>query len=567
MSPASGAERGVYSCLRESLNEVLARLDQKEKWRRADKVPLGSPPERRVKIKTNIQRHAGQHGGLDESADPAAPFVLHENDPRPKGLKAGAYWLNSGQYGYYSETVDQGLRGGPKATKRFRIVYLHETPDGKLVRQKGGYAAPNSSWGWDGRFEMQPNGKGGWNLMVTQGAMELPGNLRGAKPGAKDLPEISKHNYARSRHIFEPVKFEGDALYVIDKGSILEMKPSTVAKEWVSADPAGNLLHAHGYGENFIPDPKDPRKMWLDEFGYPVRIFDMVTEQTTMRLHDGSLEAIPSRTQSIAVRMDPKNPSKLVAKGTKLPNGKPADEFIVVMSEELPHSPGRPAESAIRMDVTLGSKDTAGGIPVERRVVNADRTVTITQNPPGKPPTLVEGFNPVPGVVELPSGRKYWLSTFSASEYTAGAKVPAGQKKWRYGSYLGFRPAEQGPLGRYQPVTEMTKKGEDFADVLEDFTEHYGLSWGTGRPQIYQDGQGRWWMDAHAVDTDLLPAGHPKSGYPPNAKAFADDYRRHKISIPIKWTEKNGQPWLEIDDVEVAKEITEYRKTKAAARP
>jgi hypothetical protein len=513
-----------------------------------------------VKIKTNIQRRAEQSKGLDESADPAAPFTLSETDERPPGLPAGTYWLNSGQYGFYSKDVNSGLRGGPRATTRFEIVYLHETPGGKILPQQGGYADPDSSWGWDGRFELQPKEGGGTELVITQGAMELPTKHEGVRPGGPEMPLIKWHNFSRNRHVFKPLKFENGKLYALDQGSILDMKPvDPLGQEgdWVAYDPATKQLkHAHGYGENFIPDPGDPRRIWKDEYGYPIRIFDMVVEQTNLQMLDGSIHKVPSATRAIAFRMDPKNPSKRVASGTKLPNGEPADLGIVIMSEENPTDPSTPLPSTIRMEDLGRAKN------VERRTVNPDNTVTVLIDPPVKSATLIEGFNPVPGIVTLPSGKKYYLGTFSASEYTAGAKPETGEKLWRYGSYLSFRAASDGPLGKYVPVTRITSKGLDLADVLEDFTELYALSWGAGRPQIYQDDDGRWWADVHAVDTDLLRKGIPKAGYPQSARVFADEYRRLKISVPIRWTEKEGQPWFEIDDPAVNAAIEDYRRSR-----
>jgi hypothetical protein len=507
-------------------------------------------------------------GGFDESADPAAPFWFGKNDPRPPGMPAGVYWSNSGKYFFRSDSIDAGLHGGPRASERFEFVFEYRTPDGKIVAQRGGYADADSSWGWDGRFEYQPDGEGGYELVVTQGAMELPAKMRGAHPGVGELPEVAKHNASRSRHVFKPIKFADGKLYLLDQGSILGNVPD-LNGDWISFETTtgadGKAVHrltsAHGYGENFIPLASDPRKMATDEFGYPIRIFDMVTAEAHLeRTVNGRtvFAKEPVTTRSIAYRMDPKNPAKRVARGTLLPNGKPADEGIVIMAEDLPENPNQPLKSTVRM------ANLKKGKIVELRTVNMDGTVKVNRDFHGNlSATLVEGFNPVAGAVTFPSGKKYYLGTFSASEYTAGAVAPDGGKKFRYGAYLGFRPAEEGFLGRYRPVTEMTDHGVDFADTLEDFTELYGLAWGTGRPQAYQDDLGNWWLDVHFVDADLLKEGLPRSGYPVDASDFADGYRRHKASIPIRWTERNGQPWLEIDDPDVAAALVKYRAAKA----
>ncbi len=554
------------------------RLTQKSNWRMMD-LNLNAPPERRVKMRTNIDRRAGQLGGMDESADPAAPFKFGKKEVRPEGMPAGAYWTNSGKYFFRSDSVTSGLHGGGSATETFEFVFMHETPDGKIVHQSGGYAAPDSSWGWDGRFELQPVGAGKYELVITQGSMEQPRKMRGGAQSAQELPEVSKNNASRSRHLFKPIKFEEGKLYVLDQGPILGNVPD-INGDWISFEPVvgksgettNRLTHAHGYGENYFPVAGDPRKIATDEYGYPVRVFDMVTAEVHIeRIVNGEkvIKKEPATTRSIAYRMDPKNPSRRVPPGTLLPNGKPADEGIVIMAEDLPEAPGTPLKSTRRM------MNLADGKLLEVRKVDMDGTVRIAKNVDGLPAeerlpsTLVEGFNPVPGVVTLPSGKKYYLGTFSASEYTAGALAKDGKKDFRYGTYIGFRPAEDGFLGRYRPVTAMTDQGLDFADALEDFTELYGLGWGAGRPQAYQDEAGKWWMDVHFTDNDLIGEGLPTSGFPARHEDFADAYRRHKATLPIRWTEKNGQPWFEIDDPAVESALKKFRARKAAkaARP
>lgn len=547
--------------LKKSDPQLLLRLKAKSRWHQAD---IGTLLERRVKLRTNLQRKAGQRKGLDESADPAAPFTIGKNDPHVPGMPLGVYWSNSGQYFFHSPTISAGLHGGPRATRRYEFVYMYRTPDGRIVHQQGGYADAGSSWGWDGRFEYQPDGNGGYELVVTQGSMELPSKMRGAPADAADLPEVSKHNASRSRHVFKVVKFENGKLYLLDEGSILGNRPD-INGDWISYEtkrlPDGRVIHlessAHGYGENFIPLATDHRKLWSDEFGYPIRIFDLVTREVHIeKWVDGKKIIVkePATTQSVAYRMDPKNASKRVARGILLPNGKAADEGILIMAEDLPKNPGVIMKSSVRM------KQLSGNL-VEVRTLNLDGTVLVERGgTQAYTSTLVEGFNPVPGVVKFPSGHSYYLGTFSASEYTAGAKPEKGKKQWRYGAYLGFRFADVGPLGRYTPVIEETVEGRDFVDFLEEFTELYGLSWGAGRPQVYRDERGGWWLDVHFVDTDRLPEGLPKAGYPEHSSDFADAYRRHKASLPIRWVEKNGQPAFEIDDPAVHAEILRYRK-------
>lgn len=547
--------------------ELLPRIEAKSQMRLADRSRKGRP-ERRVKFATNIDWKVGQRGGRDESPDPAAPFRLKHNDPRPKGMPLGAYWSNSGKYFYHSPTISAGLRGGMDATQSFEFVFMHRTPDGRLVEQQGGYAAPDSSWGWDGRFEFQQLPDGKRELVITQGAMELPSKLKGAQPGAKDLPEVSKHNYTRSRHVFKIQKFENGKLYVLDEGSILRNEFDT-SGDWIHfetlRDVDGKDTHilkgAHGYGENYFPADRDTRKIWKDRHGYPIRIFDMVVREIHARWPDGRWERVPATTRSVAYRMDPQNPSFRVPAGTKLPDGSRADGSIIIATEELPGKRGSFARSTERMHTVKGAEI------IEVRTIQPDGTVLVQPGkefPGGVPVTLVEGFNPVPGgAIRFSSGKKYFLGMMSASEYTAGGMPAQGPKRYRYGAYLGFREAAEGRLGEYRMVTEDTPHGEDFVDFLEDFTELYGFGWGVGRPQAYQDEFGAWWLDAHAVDTDLLDPKLPKTGYPKSHEDFADAYRRHKLHIPIKWVEKNGKPAFEVDDPKVAAELEIYRRKKA----
>ena len=91
-------------------------------------------------------------------------------------------------------------------------------------------------------------------------------------------------------------KFENGKLYVVDRGSILENKPD-LNGDWIAYDTVkgedgvvrNTVKHTHGYGENFFPDEKDPRKVWLDEYGYPIRVFDQDKKHC---LSNGSEESL-----------------------------------------------------------------------------------------------------------------------------------------------------------------------------------------------------------------------------------------------------------------------------------
>lgn len=160
--------RGTKLSLSE--NEKLWRMHRKAEWRLPDAGPEGAPPENRIKLLTQRDRKAYQWGGEDEKADPAAPFTMKKGYPRPKGMPLGSYNLSSGSWGLRYESTAAMLRN--ETPTEFEIVYQQVTHDGQIVTQHGGYADPNSSRGWDGRLEYQPDGKGRREIVITQGAMD-----------------------------------------------------------------------------------------------------------------------------------------------------------------------------------------------------------------------------------------------------------------------------------------------------------------------------------------------------------------------------------------------------------
>ena len=134
---------------------------------------------RKVKIFTNRKRIAGQQGGPDEKPDPAAPFIISEAEGKLYGLPAGVYLFSSGKTFYYAKNLKDFHRGGPSGKKAYELVVSYVMADGREVEQAGGYAAANSSRGWDARLELEPLSDGSYRLVVTQGAMELPAKLEG----------------------------------------------------------------------------------------------------------------------------------------------------------------------------------------------------------------------------------------------------------------------------------------------------------------------------------------------------------------------------------------------------
>lgn len=588
--------------------EDLWAMVNKLQMNHAENTPASQLASRRITINTNQRRRAQQMGGKDESPDPSPPFKLTSDIKRPEGMPDGVYQLSSGKNAFYFETLEHHQLKN-KDGQPVEIVYQQQTKDGKWVTQTGGYAAADSSHGWDGRPEIQPDGKGGHELVITQGAMELPVNRRGASEGARELPYVAEDNPTRSRHVFElhqwipASKGKPAQLVVRDRGSILNMEPSD-DRRWIEIDESGKilphspdesgsyigkLLHAHGYGENFVPDPKDPRKMYVDPDGYTWRIFDMVTAETKIRNPDGTFKYIPTETRAVAYRMDPKNPSKVVPAGVLLPNGKPANAPVFFTSNHFPGT-NVPIPATIRY-----AYDTRGHA-VEKRMLQEDGTVkVITKNvPQGEPALLNEGLNLVPGVVQI-GKKRYFLGTNSGGEYTSGQPLPGSKEDTQYGAYLWFREEHEGPVGAYHPV--LTADGKNLEDQLRDLRQMYLFSWGPGRAQAFKEEvahadaaksgaakgvstkgvsedegdfdivneNGRWWLKLHAVDVHRVKNGLPKAGYV-GQPMFNDGFRRHQMTIPISFVEKNGLPSIEIDDPKFAKDLEEWRKRKAAAQ-
>lgn len=520
--------------------EKLWRMSTKNAWRQSD-FEHAALPERRMKLLTNRERKAFDWGGADENADPAAPFVIHANDVRPTGMPTGSYSLSSGKTGYLYSSTEKMLRNeNPVA---FEIEFQQVSHDGRIAVQQGGYASPDGSWGWDGRFELQPDGKGDHELIMTQGAMELPVNLVGSDANAPLSPQVSRDNEFRSRHLFRltewvPSKNNHPAkLIVRDEGSIFRFKPTTEHR-WIQADSKGKLLHAHGYGENFLPDDKDPRKLWTDAEGYSWRVFDMVTEETTL----DSKRFVPTETRSVAVAMDRKDASRI-------DKNKP---FVFLTSNRRPDT-SEPYPATVRY-----AYDTSGVATEKRFIHGAGHVDTVTQNISQNTVALLnEGLNFFQEPITL-KNKSYFVGTNSAGEYTSGGLREDGQKF--YGTYLWYREASQGRIGEYLPVLD--ESGHDLKDMFREVTQMYGGSWGIGRVQLFKEGN-EIWAKAHMVDVDLLPNDRerfPLSGYPREGEVFTHSYRRHQILIPVRFIEKKGQPFLEVADPQVTKDLKAWRK-------
>ena len=535
--------------------EALWRMSVKARWREPDATD-SNDPESRFKILSNRERTALEESpeALDESPDPADAFEIHAHETRPGGMPNGSYNLASGKSGFlYNTTADMLANREPE---RFELEFQQVTHDGKIVVQQGSYAAADSNWGWDGRLEKQPDGKGGWEIIVTQGSQELPDNFSDAEanPGQPKRPAVSLHNETRSRHLYKVVEWvpakdgKPAKLVLRGEGSILNMKPSS-SKEWIEHAPDGTLLHAHGYGENFIADPRDHRKMWKDKFGYTWRIFDQVTKQTTIRNEDGSVRHVPTETRAVGYRMDLKNPSKIVKPGTLLPNGNPADHPVFFTSNFIPGT-DQPIPATVRYAFNTH------GPAVSQKELGPDGKVRVQTEgvPQNQPALLNEGFNLFHRAIQL-GKRRFFVGTNSAGEYTSGG--PDGSL---YGVYLWLRDAKRGKVGPYKPTLVLGKN--DFMDMARQATQMYGLSWGLGRPQLIEH-EGKMFLKLHAVDTDLLRSDLPKAGYPERSEDFANAYRRQQILIPVKLVQlPDGRAVLRIDTEQFHADVAAWTKRK-----
>lgn len=530
--------------------EKLWRMGRKAHWRDTDQVSLDSfLAERRIKILTQKNWKAFQWGGEEENADPAAPFEIQESDARPKGMPAGSYALNSGQIGHWYPSTLAMLRNEDPV--KFEIEFQQVAKDGRIMVQRKTTAEADESLGWDGRFEFQPLANGKFEIVLTQGAMELPVNLIGAAPDAPLEPRVSENNEFRSRHIFHLREWISGThrsppkLVVRDEGSVLGFHP-TIEKRYIQVDRNGRIQHAHGYGENFLPDFTQANKPWLDEKGDFWRVFDMVTKETTIERHlkSGELhyDFIPTETRAVAVKMDRKNPG---IRDLQSP-------FIFVTSNQLPGT-------VQAMPTTMRYAFDTRGKAIEQRWVNQNGTVTVmkAQVPQNAPALLNEGLNFAECTAQFSDGA-FYIATNSSGEYTSGG-LPAVNQKF-YGTYLWYRPVSAGRVGAYLPLLNDAKS--DAKDIFREITQMYGASWGIGRTQLFGKQGSTLWAKAHMVDVDLLPEDplrFPPSGYPADNAVFTNAYRRHQIEIPVEFVEERGLPSIRVADPEVQADLVAWR--------
>jgi hypothetical protein len=115
---------------------------------------------------------------------------------------------------------------------------------------------------------------------------------------------------------------------------------------------------------------------------------------------------------------------------------------------------------------------------------------------PGTPPkptarraqgdALVEGGRPVHVVV---GGESFYLLGFSAGDFRSGT----------YGLHFAV---SRHLLGPYHPY--LTADGRDFLDLGHAIRTRYGLSWGPGRPALFADPTGGYWLLFHATQPRVL---------------------------------------------------------------
>jgi hypothetical protein len=148
---------------------------------------------------------------------------------------------------------------------------------------------------------------------------------------------------------------------------------------------------------------------------------------------------------------------------------------------------------------------------------------------------LLEGFNHSEVVIE---GRPFHVITGSGGNF-----VDANHDGKGYGALLAFREKSQGPIGPYRPIVE----DGDLKNFTARLGERHGIIWGPGRPDVFPDARGEWWMIAHGVPQHTLAEGLLRGGWPRNDREFKQYYRAMFL-LPIKWSLRGGKPWIEVED-------------------
>lgn len=99
---------------------------------------------------------------------------------------------------------------------------------------------------------------------------------------------------------------------------------------------------------------------------------------------------------------------------------------------------------------------------------------------------LVEGPRPVRIAMQ---GEFFYLIGFSAGDFRSST----------YGIHFAVSRCLLGPYHSY-----LTADKGDFLDLGSNIREHYGLSWGPGRPALFHDPAGEFWLLFHATEPSVL---------------------------------------------------------------
>lgn len=421
-----------------------------------------------------------------EAADPTRPI---------SSLDGKTYRVDaSGKDGFRYTSLDQLFRGGNQDTKRFPTIKRWK--DGTAT--SGPYHTGNH--GWDGLVAKWPihNAQGkiiGHQEVAYLGMME---KINGA------TPTMPLHNYTRSRHAMT-ISYENGVEVWTSQGSVFghqPLAPSTDERvpmgergQWVSKN------HHHGYGGRPLMDNDGYVFQWDGSYWM---IFEQVMEQKVVSHGDGAVGYLPWITEVVARRM--KNPYEAYRKGERLPDGRPADETVVICSVKDGNGTFNPASDRHGMGY------------------------------------LIEGFNLMGSPVVI-DGKKFWIGFASPNNYTES-----------YGVTLWYRAEKDGPIGPYQPLKDETGA---WKDITAEFRKRYGLLGWFGRgdgfftPQdlkIMMAGMREvpFKMIAHGVNPLSIPKGFPISGWP-TAEQY-NFYIRSQWLLFGRFYLENGAPavrWID----------------------
>ena len=134
--------------------------------------------------------------------------------------------------------------------------------------------------------------------------------------------------------------------------------------------------------------------------------------------------------------------------------------------------------------------------------------------------TLAEG--PRPFRVRV-GAKNFYLVAFSSSQWSSD----------HYGINLLWSEKIDGP---YHPY--LTDNNSDLKDFGTEIRAHYGLTYGPGRPNFFQDPDGRWWLLFHAATK-------------PEPNSVAPTYRNFFLApARIRNLNPDGSPMVEINEDE-----------------